>query len=145
MSKSWLRKSINKITVGEKVWTPDEHIGTVQEVDLPFGVVKLDVSKQSVRYGLDELKIAAKTTATSRWLRTSNGDEEKEYIPGGRAEGKEAEDYDKKQIDMGKKVELEHTPDKNVSTEISKDHLEEIPDYYTRLKKMEEDAGIKEK
>jgi hypothetical protein len=43
---------------------------------------------------------------------------------------------------MGVNVELEHTEDVGIATEISMDHLEEIDDYYTRLKKMEEDAGV---
>ena len=43
---------------------------------------------------------------------------------------------------MGEKVEMEHTDDPNIAHEIAKDHEVEIPDYYDRLKKMEEDAGI---
>lgn len=46
----------------------------------------------------------------------------------------------KTQIEMGKKVEMEHVDDVDLAEEIAMDHLEEIPDYYTRLKKMEKDA-----
>jgi len=63
-------------------------------------------------------------------------------IPGGKADKKTDKDFDKKQMAMGEKVELEHTDDKKKAREISRDHLEEIPDYYTRLKKMEEGAGV---
>jgi len=49
--------------------------------------------------------------------------------------------FDPKEIEMGIKVEMEHTKDKDEAIEIAKDHLSEIPDYYTRLKKME--AGAK--
>jgi hypothetical protein len=48
--------------------------------------------------------------------------------------------YDSKEIEMGKEVEKEHTPDVKATKEIAKDHLKEIPDYYTRLDKMEKGA-----
>ncbi len=46
----------------------------------------------------------------------------------------------KKQLDMGIPIEHEHTKDKDLATDIALQHLDEIPDYYTRLKKMESDA-----
>lgn len=49
----------------------------------------------------------------------------------------------KKELEMGIKVELEHTKDKGKAKEIAMDHLSEIPDYYTRLKKMEKSANKK--
>lgn len=52
--------------------------------------------------------------------------------------------YDPEQIKMGVKVEVEHTPNSLIAEKISKDHLSEIPDYYTRLSKMEKAAGINE-
>ena len=52
------------------------------------------------------------------------------------------EDADKKELEMGIKVEMEHTTDPVISKRIALDHLAEIPDYYTRLLKMEKDAGI---
>ena len=56
--------------------------------------------------------------------------------------------YDAKQMAMGLKVEHEHTEGTKLpkfmqdilARKISKDHLKEIPDYYTRLKKMEDQA-----
>jgi hypothetical protein len=45
---------------------------------------------------------------------------------------------------MGVKVEMEHTTCPIISRKIALDHLVEIPDYYTRLKKMEAEAGIKD-
>jgi hypothetical protein len=44
------------------------------------------------------------------------------------------------ELRMGKKVEREHTNDTSKATEIAMDHLSEIPDYYTRLAKMEKEA-----
>jgi hypothetical protein len=45
-----------------------------------------------------------------------------------------------KQLDMGIPIEHEHTKDKVLATYISLQHLDEFPDYYTRLKKMEASA-----
>jgi len=49
-------------------------------------------------------------------------------------------EYNPEELAEGIKIELEHTTDINLSEKIAKDHLAEIPDYYTRLKKMEEEA-----
>jgi hypothetical protein len=46
----------------------------------------------------------------------------------------------KNQLVMGIKIEHEHTKDKDLATYIALQHLDEIPDYYTRLKKMESSA-----
>ena len=45
-----------------------------------------------------------------------------------------------KQLDMGEPIEHEHTKDHKLAKEIALQHLDEIPDYYTRLKKMEASA-----
>ena len=44
------------------------------------------------------------------------------------------------QVKKGLSVESEHTDDPATAREISEDHLEEFPDYYDRLGKMEEEA-----
>lgn len=64
----------------------------------------------------------------------------RESLPGGRADGQKITKYDLRQLLMGIDVELEHTKDRMRALEIAMDHLEEIPDYYTRLEKMEKDA-----
>jgi hypothetical protein len=66
------------------------------------------------------------------------------FIGQGRAKekGVEEKDVDKEQLKMGIKVEMEHTNNPTLSKRIALDHLAEIPDYYTRLKKMESDAGV---
>ena len=46
----------------------------------------------------------------------------------------------KNQLKMGIPIEHEHTQDKVLATDIALQHLDEIPDYYTRLKKMEASA-----
>jgi len=44
------------------------------------------------------------------------------------------------QLKMGIPIEHEHTGDNNLARNIALQHLDEIPDYYTRLKKMETTA-----
>lgn len=66
--------------------------------------------------------------------------------------GVDWEKYDLEQFRMGLEVEMEHgliDPVTNVTgddllmtAKIALAHLKEIPDYYTRLKKMEEEARI---
>lgn len=41
----------------------------------------------------------------------------------------------KRQLEMGIKVEHEHTEDDDKARRIALDHLDEKPDYYTKLKK----------
>jgi len=45
-----------------------------------------------------------------------------------------------KQLDMGAPIEHEHTRNQKLAVEIALQHLDEFPDYYTRLKKMEASA-----
>jgi len=47
------------------------------------------------------------------------------------------EDLIQKQLEMGMKVETEHTDDLTVAKKIAMDHLNEDPHYYTKLAKME--------
>jgi hypothetical protein len=48
--------------------------------------------------------------------------------------------HDPNELKMGTEVEKEHTDDPAVSQAIADDHLDEIPDYYTRLKQMESEG-----
>jgi hypothetical protein len=66
-----------------------------------------------------------------------------DFLSGGRSKGQEV-DADPNELSMGIKVEKEHTDNERLATKIANDHLSEIPDYYTRLKKMESEAGIKD-
>ena len=71
----------------------------------------------------------------------------KDRITGGKSDGKTCEDIAnkhgvsldsvKKQMKMGKKVEMEHTNSTDMAEEISRDHLWEFPNYYAELDKME--------
>lgn len=68
----------------------------------------------------------------------------------GTAIGIDFDEYDVEQFRMGLAVELEHgshdqqtnvtSDDLSVTGKIAWAHLKEIPDYYTRLNKMEQEA-----
>lgn len=45
--------------------------------------------------------------------------------------------FNRKHLQMGIKVETEHTNDKSIAKQIAKAHLFESPVYYTYLNKME--------
>ena len=66
-----------------------------------------------------------------------------DFINYGRSRGFDGE-YDPEQLRMGIEVEFEHTNIPILSEKIARDHLAEIPDYYTRLAKMEKEAGVVE-
>lgn len=109
---------------------------------------------QYTKYIKDSLKSAEKDLAkriqrVEDFNKTDNI-EKSEKIKGGLADGETVEElaahhktsikkiYD--EIEIGKKVEMEHTDDPDEALEITMDHLWEIPDYYTRLAKMEKEA-----
>lgn len=50
--------------------------------------------------------------------------------------------YDPQQLRMGVQVQREHTDNPQIASQIAKDHLAEIPDYYTRLLAMQQQAGL---
>lgn len=54
--------------------------------------------------------------------------------------GKSESDIPKDELEMGIKVEAEHTICPKMARRITLDHLAEFPDYYSRLKKMEDEA-----
>lgn len=57
----------------------------------------------------------------------------------GKHSDKQDEDFDAEQLAHGVEVEKEHTSNEMIAKMIAKDHLSEFPDYYTGLKKMEQD------
>ncbi len=69
-----------------------------------------------------------------------------EYIQGvGKHKDVPDTKFNSKQLKMGEKVETEHTDAPGIKRQIAKDHLAEIPDYYTRLNKMEKEARRRKK
>ena len=63
-----------------------------------------------------------------------------ETLAGGKADGVEDSKLPQGQLAMGQRVEQEHTNNSELAREIARDHVTEISDYYTRLKKMEKSA-----
>jgi len=47
--------------------------------------------------------------------------------------------FKKKQLEMGREVEKEHTDNPEIAEKIALDHLSESPEYYTYLEKMEKE------
>ena len=76
-----------------------------------------------------------------------SSDLQKTFVNAGKANklGITEKDVDPKELKMGIKVEYEHTTDSEVAKRIALDHLAEIPDYYTRLAKMEAEGKAAKK
>lgn len=66
-------------------------------------------------------------------------DFEKDLMEAGESEGVK-DKVNETQLAMGKEVEKEHTTNPEIAEKITRDHLAEIPDYYTHLKEMEDNA-----
>ncbi|MBD3227000.1 MAG: hypothetical protein GF329_02345 [Candidatus Lokiarchaeota archaeon] len=66
----------------------------------------------------------------------------KNRLRGGLADKNCPEDFDPKQLEMGIKVEMEHTSDPEIAKEIAMDHLKEHPRYYDYLEEMEGEMDV---
>jgi hypothetical protein len=63
----------------------------------------------------------------------------KDRIKGGKADGKPITNYDLKELLAGVKFEREHTDDNLLALEMAMDHLETVPDYYSRHQRWEQE------
>ena len=70
----------------------------------------------------------------------------KDFVNSGRAydKGFTEKDADSHELDLGIKVEKEHTSNMLIAKRIALDHLSECADYYTRLAKMEKECGVED-
>lgn len=59
----------------------------------------------------------------------------KQKLVGGAGDYKSLDQFEPEQVKMGMQVEMEHTNDPAVASEIVADHLSEDPEYYTKLNK----------
>lgn len=57
-----------------------------------------------------------------------------DQLPGGKGDESQPNQVDQEQLQMGIKVEMEHTHDQDLAKEIAMDHLSEDPQYYSHLK-----------
>lgn len=64
----------------------------------------------------------------------------KDQLPGGHADAKPITNYDLKQLLSGINFERDHTKDNMLALELAMDHLERMPDYYTRLAIMDREC-----
>jgi hypothetical protein len=79
------------------------------------------------------------------WLKPEEEEDEntkraEDLMPGGLADDKTNEDFNRKSLIQGRNVEIEHTGDPDIAAEIARDHLTEDPDYYDKLEDMEKGA-----
>jgi hypothetical protein len=71
-------------------------------------------------------------------------------VKGGKGDGADLASFKPDQVQMGLKVEREHSPDLGIRAEITADHLVEDKDYYTKLLRagladeLEKEGGIKQ-
>ena len=62
------------------------------------------------------------------------------FIPVGKHNHIDDNEFDPEELKMGIDVEFEHTNNPDIAKAIAKDHLAECSDYYTRLEEMEEEC-----
>ena len=75
-----------------------------------------------------------------RSLFETSGHQKPPNLPVGKHNHIPDEDFNQKELEMGIKVEFEHTDNLEIAKAIAKDHLSECFDYYTRLGKMEKNC-----
>jgi hypothetical protein len=63
----------------------------------------------------------------------------------GKHRDKPLENFAADQVKIGLKIEKEHSNVPEVASQITKDHLAEFPDYYTRLVQLEKEATAAKK
>jgi hypothetical protein len=91
----------------------------------PFGKRSRGTISNLVRKGKKGFKLPLLKTA----------EETVESLFGGKGDGKDDDDFDRKELSKGKKVEREHTKSKKKAGEIARDHLTEDKKYYSKLHK----------
>ena len=78
-------------------------------------------------------------TILEKYLTILN-EENPESIPVGKHNDVPDIKFDSEELKKGIIIEREHSDNPVICKAIAKDHLSEIPDYYTRLEKMESEA-----
>jgi hypothetical protein len=59
--------------------------------------------------------------------------EKAQKLKGGLGDKRSLDEFDPKEVELGRKAEAEHTKDKAIADEIVADHLSEDPKYYSKL------------
>ena len=150
----------SKFGIGEDVWAEAikavrndfdkryEEAAPTQDTSM-MNVEKLDATNPNLEKDNPMLnpedateEVVEKTTAAQEDIDKSAEEKidfEKELMDAGESEGAK-DKVNETQLAMGKEVEKEHTTNPEIAEKITRDHLEEIPDYYTHLKEMEDNA-----
>jgi hypothetical protein len=122
--KRWkCRKSLQKSDMPPKVKLAAflrDHIDN----KLALKAAEPTITKSDEKTGMSALMKALKQCACKK----------SDKLAGGKGDTKDISDFDAKQVEMGLKVEMEHTKDREVAQEIVADHLSEDPSYYSKLK-----------
>jgi len=91
--------------------------------------------RQDIDYPEREAKNMKLWYKQSSWYKKSKKWEDQ--LEGGKADDKTPDDFPKKDVERGRKIEREHSNDPDTAREISLDHLQEHSDYYSGLEHME--------
>lgn len=110
-----------------------EHITTDWEEAVFLAALSEGVS---VEHAIGMVKKAGKKQLQEDQEENQGGDS----LPGGKGDNRPDNQFDSEQLSAGVEVEKEHTSDPDKAKEIAKDHLTEDPDYYKKLRKMEQKA-----
>lgn len=99
------------------------------------------ITTQDLKSAAKRGRIAKKLGISPSKLKTMSDSELRDILKDiGKHDFAPDSDFDAEQLKRGIEVEKEHTNSILVAKLIAKDHLKEIPDYYTRLDKMEKGA-----
>lgn len=113
--------------------------------DKTLALIKLFQGKKKITDSKDFHPLADKLGITSDELEEMAYAMLQSFWSNGRAMEKGMKfDVDDNELKMGIEVEYEHTNNKIMAYRIAIDHLAEIPDYYTRLAKMEKEGGVED-
>lgn len=143
-------------------WSHAAHFGSSWPSGQSVMAIQIDNDVEHIHIGYGDIETSEEfdyaVNSLKDELRKRTGEKNDDIsiteTVGGKSKGMSAEDIAKKhnvdikqiedQLEIGVKIEKEHTDSDEKARRIALDHLFEIPDYYTRLTKMEKDAGLKE-
>ena len=148
------RKPQTVVKLGEQYEEDDDEYG-IPDLEIPMDknaekAARGDIHReiQGSNKGVDQPEWKHSLDKDTKFTDMSEEEESEEetgdVLAGGKADDSAPQDFDPEQLAMGLKIEMEHTDDPKLALEIAMDHLVEIADYYTRLEKMEAEAGVGE-
>jgi hypothetical protein len=148
--KSYAEKTGKSVSEVEKLWQEAKKAAgesySESDSDKFYGTA-MKILKRKLNLSEERITFASyvRGGACAR-VRVCEGMDEKDFVKtfvnAGKAneKGLKESDVDQKELAKGIEVEYEHTTDKDIAKRIALDHLAELPDYYTRLAKMEEEG-----